>query len=595
MADKYDAMIDAVQSTPSSDKYDQMIDAVAGPQQSQPAAQMAGLFGDSGTNPQLPGWIRNISPTNALLTNNPPANIGESVLRGVPATVGSILGAGAGLLGGGPAGMIAGSGLGAASLESARQGASQIYSGVTGTQFTPPGTAIKDIAVQGAFGAAGEGVGLGVAALRGPAINAGAALMRNAAAIPEASGRAALSDLSLLGRAPSNEQVSTAYDAFHAASGTVSRKAAVAASEDPFDTVARAMGDMRDASVKLQQGTLTTQEAVNASQAGRVIRDQKMRGNEMAREVGDAANDLKGQFDNFIQKGMGPRSEIQNIPVAQQIVREETPIASRIVPKSDVFQSASSLIPDRVNVPTRESKDILSDVKRVVTITNNARLNGLLPKAIMTDTEKSIYDQFAPAIESAAEHNIPIESLLTKSEMTSPISGFTEKQVLRKGEPIYSGANRYEFGGTIYDVKYKPGATITGDMPVQVPAKPGFPEWQSARQAAWENNVASDFSSAFPQNLNGSSNQLRGYGTLAGVGAGLGEAGLALSLGHPGVAAVGLGGAIAAPIVQSPAAYGAAIRTAAALSPIAKAVAQGFRFAPGSLAAFYNSPGITSP
>ncbi len=213
----------------------------------------------------------------------------------------------------------------------------------------------------------------------------------------------------------------------------------------------------------------------------------------------------------------------------------------------------------------------------------------------MTDSEKQLYGRFGAAIESSAQHNIPIESLLSKYEMTAPVSGFAEKSVLNPGEPIYAGANRYEFGGTIDKTSYKPGATITGEMPVQLPPKPGFPEWQSARQAAWENNVAGDFSGAFPKNLNGSSNQLRGYGTLAGVGAGLGEAGWALAMGHPAAAAVGLGGAIAAPLVQSPAVYGAAIRTAAALSPVAKAIAQGFKFAPGSLGAWYNSPGVATP
>lgn len=568
---------------------------VAAPTQNGPS----GYAADSGT------VTPTVNAARALLTNQPTQNFGETFLRGLPASIGSILGAGAGVTSGiavgplavvaSPAAAVAGSAIGAASGESARQGLAQGYSLLTGQPFTPPQQALGDMAVQGALGAAGEGIGQGLGALRKPAINIGASLMRNAAAIPETAGRAALSDLSLLGRAPSDDAVSSLYDSFHDASGTVSRKATIAESGDPFDTVARSMSDMRDASAKLQAGTLTTQEAVNASQAGRVIRDQKMSGNEMAREVSDTANELKGQFDNFIQQGIGPRTEIQNIPVAQQIVPETTPIASSIVPKSDIFQSGTTLVPGSVDVPTQGTKDITPDVKRVIGLVNQARGNGLLPKAIMTDSERSIYDQFSPAIESAAEHNIPIESLLTSSERSIPVSGSTQMPVLQQGDPIYAGANKYEFGGTISKTEYKPGAMITGDVPVQVPAKPGFPEWQSARQAAWENNVAGEFSSAFPLNKNGSSNQLRGALAIGGIAGSLGEAGLSLALGHPGAAAVGVAGAVATPFIQSPMAYGALIRAANNLSPIAKAAAMGFKFAPGSLGAWYNSPGISTP
>ena len=107
----------------------------------------------------------------------------------------------------------------------------------------------------------------------------------------------------MLGRAPSEAQVRQGYQQFHTASGTVSRKEAIAASDNPFDTVSRAMETMKSAYGKLRDSTLTPQEAVEASQAGRLIRDMKSRGNEMAMEIADAAGELKGQFDDFIQQG----------------------------------------------------------------------------------------------------------------------------------------------------------------------------------------------------------------------------------------------------------------------------------------------------
>lgn len=449
MADKYDAMIDAVSSAKTTDKYDEMIDHVAGQDNMGHTPNFGGkpyqdpdVAADPSYVPAAVISMPDISPTRALLTNEPPKNIAETILRGLPSALGSMATGTAGAIAG-PLGAVAGAGLGATAMESARQAAVQGHAMYSGTKFTEPADVIKNTAVQGLLGAAGEGAAQGILKVGSYIPSAGASFMKSMAGIPEKSGEAALKDLSLLGRAPSNSEVSGLYDAFHDASGTISRKEAIAASNNPFDTVSRAMKNMRDASIKLKNGTLTPQEAVEASQAGRLIRDQKMRGNEMAREIGDAANDLKNQFDNFIEQGLPPGSK--------GVVREE-----------------------------------------------------------IRGTGQSI-----------------------------PVVG-----------PKLS---------------------------------PGYPEWQAARQAAWENHVASDFSSAFPVNLNGSPNQLRGYGSIAGAASG---AGLALATGHP-LAAIA---AAASPILQSPLAYGMAIKTASFLSPIARAAAAGAKFVPGSVGAYYNSP-----
>lgn len=128
----------------------------------------------------------------------------------------------------------------------------------------------------------------------------GGDLLRVGPGVPQYKGQAAMEDLGLLSRAPSQKRVGELYDDFHNASGTVSRKKAIAGSADPFDTVARAKNDIAEAAQKLRSGTLTTQEAVNASQAARLIKDQARTGNEFAGEIFDVANDLKGQFDDFI-------------------------------------------------------------------------------------------------------------------------------------------------------------------------------------------------------------------------------------------------------------------------------------------------------
>ena len=528
----------------------------------------------------------------ALLTNLPAKGFGQEIVRGLPGAAGAMAGAAAGAFAAAPfaplagplapavpiIGAVGGAFFGGTAGEASRLAVAQGTAAAFPEQNYPQigfGDAARRAVTAGAVNAAGEGFGRGVVmgaqALR-PAFNrGGAAAMKVAANIPERSGQFALEDMTRLGRAPSDATVSGLYDDFHRASGTVSREDAIARSADPFDTPQRAYESMRDAYLKLRQGTLTMQEAVEASQAGRIIRDAKSRGTEFAQNISQTADRLKGAFDDFISQGMGPRTEMRTIPVAQEITRESTPVASRLTQKSDVFENARMLVPEQVNVPVEASRDILPDLQRVTEVTRRAKANGLVPRSIMTDSERALFDQFQTAIESAADNNVPIQTLLTSGERTAPVAGFAEKTVLRPGEPIYAGANRYEFGGTVDKVSYRPGDEIMGQWPVQTAPQPGYPEWQAARQGAFENAVASDFGSLFPRNVNGQPNLLGakwaiGSGMTTGAAAGA-------ALGGPVGALVGGGiGAVGGLLTASPMAYGAAIRAAGAVSRVPGAI-----------------------
>lgn len=270
-----------------------------------------------------------ISPMRALLTNDPTSGFTEDIIRGIPATIGGMVGGATGLVAGAPLTVgavgtsMAGASLGGAAGEGLRQTASQLYAGATGREMSSPEQVLGGMASQGVVNGLGQGVGLGGgAAYRAtrPAFSRGGAIaMKVAANVPEKSGVYALNDLTRLGKAPSDEAVGQAYDAFHSASGTIGRKEAVARSGDPFDTVSRAVNSMKDAYTKLRAGTLTVQEAVEASQAGRIIRDMKSRGNEFAQEVAGTADALKGSFDDFIERGMGATRTSKTVPVTKPI------------------------------------------------------------------------------------------------------------------------------------------------------------------------------------------------------------------------------------------------------------------------------------
>lgn len=509
----------------------------------------------------------------ALLTNLPPRGFGQSFVRGLPAAGGGLAGASAGALAGaplGPGGMIVGgilgAGLGGAAGESTRQAVSQVTAGAFPEQNYPMASGrdvMRDVGIQGAFQAGGQALGVGVGAaakaLRPAANRLGAAFTKVAANVPENSGQAATADPGRLSRAPSQEAVSGAYDDFHRTSGTMSRKQSIAASSDPFDNTARAMGTMRDAYNKLRSGALSVQEAVEASQAGRLIRDMKSRGVEMAQEIAEQASTLKGQFDDFIERGIGPRTEIGDVPVAQELLPVTRTTANKLAPKTDVFESARTLVPETVNTPVSGSESVLSDLRKLVGVVKQARAQGVNPKSILTDSEKSLYGQFGSAIDSSVQHNVPIESLVTPSEAVRQTAGFAERTMLRPGDPIYAGSRKLVFDGPIEETALLPGEMVMGRGPVQVPAQPGFPEWQTARQMAFERAVADDFGSVLPRNVNGQPNVLRTW-SAAGGGATTG-AGIGAMVGGPAGAAVGgVLGAVGGIAGVSPLAYGTALK-----------------------------------
>lgn len=140
--------------------------------------------------------------------------------------------------------------------------------------------------------------------------NIGGGLMRIANNVKSSVGTSVLKNPGKFANAATPEEVSQAYKSFYndlfseTGSNVAGRVEQIKSSGDPFDTVSRATTDMREAYQKLNDGTLTIKEAVNASQAARKIRDMKMRGNEMAQEVAQTADELKGSFDDFIDKNV---------------------------------------------------------------------------------------------------------------------------------------------------------------------------------------------------------------------------------------------------------------------------------------------------
>lgn len=143
-----------------------------------------------------------------------------------------------------------------------------------------------------------------------PNIEKGASdIVRLATNAPEKSAEALIRNPGVVLNAPTDAQVAEKYDKFSKMSGTVSRKADVMASGQ-FDRASRASQDVENALQKLRSGELTLQEAVNASQAARIINDMKSRGVELAQEVADQAQAYKPLFDDFIEKGSKARMAI---------------------------------------------------------------------------------------------------------------------------------------------------------------------------------------------------------------------------------------------------------------------------------------------
>lgn len=267
----------------------------------------------------------------ALLTNLPTHGVGQDIIRGLPAATGGMAGAAAGAALGmplGPLGMalggIGGAFLGGSSGEAARQGVAQGTAMAFPEAQYPvqrPGQVLRDIGIQGAANAAAEGLGIGASALGSlarPGINrAGAGFMKVLGGIPEKEGLQLMEKPSLLLDVPTRETVNKLYDAFHSASGTVSRKQFISDSAHPFDagSVSHAVSQMEDALLALKNGTLTRQQAVNASQAGRIISDAKGQGQELAMQMSDTASSTKDLMDNWLDATFAGSRVSKQVPL----------------------------------------------------------------------------------------------------------------------------------------------------------------------------------------------------------------------------------------------------------------------------------------
>lgn len=144
-----------------------------------------------------------ISPARALLTNKPTSGLAEDFLRGLPAGAGAALGASAG------AGVasIPLAALGAGSFEAGRQALAQAYSAGFGEPYTPPGQVIKNVGLQAAGGALGQGVAVGAEAAAPYAQKIAGQLLRIGPAVKEKIGTAVAADPSILTRGMPKEAV----------------------------------------------------------------------------------------------------------------------------------------------------------------------------------------------------------------------------------------------------------------------------------------------------------------------------------------------------------------------------------------------------
>ena len=137
----------------------------------QPQARDYSLFRSEFASPQLPpghgaGVPRAVE--RALLTNDPPQNMAETALRGVPAAIGGALGGSIGLVAGAPltvgaaATSLGGAALGGGAFEAGRQGLAQAYSGLTGRgQVQQPGFVVRETLKQGALQVPGQALNIG--------------------------------------------------------------------------------------------------------------------------------------------------------------------------------------------------------------------------------------------------------------------------------------------------------------------------------------------------------------------------------------------------------------------------------------------------
>lgn len=283
------------------------------------------------TTPQ-PGF----DPARALLTNEPTQGFSEDFVRGIPATVGGLLGGAAGLAGGAaaaipslglsiPAGAAASiglAGLGGVAGESARQGIAQAYAGMTGREYTPPGGVLKSIGTQGAMQAAGQGAGLGIGAAarmaKPYAVKIGAQGMRALAGIPEKAGAAALRDPEILMRAAPLEEAGEAYAKSIGGleSGAKASRETLGKSYFSGEAIANKFDEMAPA---LADGSMDTQTMLALRQRTmKAIEDLPFNQRDLRRVLADNISKLDEVLEVRLPKWGGARGGYRESKIAEE-------------------------------------------------------------------------------------------------------------------------------------------------------------------------------------------------------------------------------------------------------------------------------------
>ena len=169
-----------------------------------------------------------------------------------------------------------------------------------------------DPLIAGSLAAGGEMLGPVVAAARQTGVartaaDIGGKLLRGTQGVKEKVASAAILYPEKLAAAPSDEAVSSAYSAFYDKIGAKGWRDIIEASDKPIITSQKAINELESFAVKARDGRATLQDAINASQAGRLISDLKRRGNEIALEVGEKAKELKAIADETVERLAPPK------------------------------------------------------------------------------------------------------------------------------------------------------------------------------------------------------------------------------------------------------------------------------------------------
>ena len=204
-----------------------------------------------------------INPYKSLLTNEPIEGITNYFMRGLPASIGGIVG--------GSAAAIPGAILGGAAGESARQGAVNIASTVAGGRISDKAEIFKNIGIQGIAGGVAEGAGQLVGMAAKGLVRPASQALRILTGTPEKYGMAALKNPSILSNAPTASGVNAAYREFEQGAGLTSPKLARALGGELVEGDAAALGSVKEAAKYLTP--FIDKEASKASISGNVVYD----------------------------------------------------------------------------------------------------------------------------------------------------------------------------------------------------------------------------------------------------------------------------------------------------------------------------------